>query len=105
MRWLVFFLAPLILWAGAFSAVYGLHGLGCAWGWPFVATPLGSLHVVGMVAVWLAALGLHFILLRAAPRGPALTDRLVRLAGWIGIWSTLLTLWPVLLVSSCDIPV
>lgn len=101
MRWLAVFSAPLTLWAVLFSAVYALHGLGCALGWPSVATPFGSLHVVAMTAVWLGGLGVHLIILRAAPRDPALGSRLVRLAGWIGFWASLLTLWPVLTLTTC----
>lgn len=101
MRWLALLLMPLILWAVLFAAVYGLHGLGCAWGWPLVRAPLGSLQSVAMVVIWLGGLGLHLLILRATPHGAVLPDRLRRLAGWSGFGASLLTLWPMLVSSSC----
>lgn len=102
MRWLAAFSAPLILWAGLFSAVYALHGLGCARGWPAVSTPFGSLHGVAMVAVWLGGLAVHLVLLRTAPTGPGLEHRLLRMTGWIGVCASLLTLWPVVTLTTCQ---
>lgn len=104
--WLAWLLAGPTLWALAFSAAYGLHGLGCAWGWP--AVPIGpvSLHRLVLIAVWLAGLGVCGLLacgLRLPRLRPALgpAARLPRLGLWIGFVAILFTLAPVWVASSC----
>jgi len=94
-------LAGPMLWAALFSAVYALHGLGCARGWPAVATPIGPLHPALIVAVWLVGLALHGMLLALFPAGPAREQRLPRLGAWTGLVASVVTLSPVVLVSSC----
>ncbi len=102
MRWLGWTLASPILWAALFSAVYALHGIGCAQGWTVVATPLGPLHQVAMVILWLGGLILHaLILLRLRGGGAARTDRLPRMGAWIGFVASLVTLSPLVLISTC----
>lgn len=90
-----------ILWAIAFSGIYALHGVGCAWGWPGVATPLGPLHGVVLAGVWLFALIGAGAIVLTGPRGADRAAAITRLGGWIGLAATLLTLFPVLGVTSC----
>ena len=101
MNWLWRALIGPCLWALAFVAIYALHGVGCAWGWPAVATPLGSLHQVVLVGSFvLALLGTGYALW-AMPRGTGTKAQIVAIGGWIGFAGTLLTLFPVLGLSSC----
>lgn len=93
-------LGPFV-WAAAFAGIYALHGLGCAQGWPARATPFGPLHDVVLIAVWLAAVAASGMILRASPPAQDRESRIVRLGGWIGLAATVLTLFPVLGVSSC----
>lgn len=101
MRWLAKVLAAPVLWAVLFGAVYALHGAGCALGWTGVETALGSLHTVGMVAVWLLGLALHVFIVAVAPTDSTREDRLQRMGAWIGLVASSLTLLPVLLLSTC----
>lgn len=99
MRWVAWMLAGPMLWALLFAVVYALHGVGCARGWPDMATPLGSLHVVAMAAIWLTGLALHLvILLIVSKRG----EKLSVTGAWIGLVASLLSLSPIILVSSCS---
>lgn len=101
MRWAVWMLAGPVLWAVLFAAVYALHGIGCARGWPAVSTMLGSLHIVAMATVWLAGLALHVAILWKTPQGLAREVRLQRYGAWIGLVASTLTLLPILLTSTC----
>lgn len=101
MGWLARFLLGPLLWSGLFLAVYALHGVGCARGWQAVATPLGPLHPALMIAVWLVGLALHGALLGLLPAGPAREQRLPRLGAWIGLVASIVTLSPVVLISTC----
>lgn len=94
-------LAGPMLWAALFSAVYALHGAGCALGWPAIATPLGPLHPAAMIAVWLAGLALHSILMVSLPTGPARAQRLPRMGAWIGLVASTVSLAPVVVLSTC----
>lgn len=98
MRWVALTLAGPMLWAVLFSAVYGLHGGLCAG----VAGPegLGTARLP-LIALWLAGLVAHAMLIRALPQGPTLTARLPRLGGWIGLIASAFTLFPVLFITSC----
>lgn len=102
MLWVARMLAGPMLWGGLFSAVYGLHGLGCALGWPDRATPFGPLHPGGMILLWLVGLGLHGLLIALNRAGGS--DRqnlLVRSGNWIGAVASAVTLLPVIVTSSC----
>ena len=102
MSWLWRALIGPSLWALAFAVIYALHGAGCAWGWPAVATPLGSLHQVVLVGAFLVALLATAWALLKVPRGEESTKaQIIHIAGWIGFAGTLLTLFPVLGLSSC----
>lgn len=101
MNWLGRALVGPCLWAVAFSVVYALHGVGCAQGWPALATPIGSLHQVVLVGVFGVALLVTGWALLKIPRGEGIKAQVIAVGGWLGFGGTLLTLFPVLGVSSC----
>ncbi|WP_455555877.1 hypothetical protein [Comamonas sp.] len=101
MSWLARALIGPCLWAVAFTVVYALHGLGCAWGWPAVQTPIGSLHHVVLMASFFVALLVTGIALRKLPRGEGVKAQVIAAGGWLGFGGTLLTLFPVLGITSC----
>lgn len=101
MSWIARALIGPTLWAVAFCTIYALHGIGCARGWPAVATPLGSLHHVVLIATFVVALLITWLALRKVPRGEGIKAQVIAAGGWIGWGGTLLTLFPVLGVSSC----
>ncbi|MDO9527051.1 MAG: hypothetical protein Q7J57_16180 [Gemmobacter sp.] len=101
MLWAVHALLGPSLWAILFAAVYALHGIGCARGWPAVDTGIGSLHIVVMSAVWLTGLALHIGLVLCAPSGRAHNERLVLLGAWIGLVASLVTLSPIIYATTC----
>lgn len=96
----------LFLWLAAFSGVYGLHGIACAYDWP--AAPIGeaSLFRLALVGAWgvalLAQLGL-LLALRTARFGAAspfvsyVSVALAVAALVAGIWS----LFPTAGLSAC----
>lgn len=101
MSWIARALIGPTLWAVAFAVIYALHGMGCAQGWPAVATPLGSLHHVVLITAFGVALLASGLALRWVPRGDGYQAQVIGAGGWIGFGGTLLTLFPVLGVSSC----
>lgn len=103
MSWLARALIGPSLWAIAFSVIYALHGLGCARGWPVVMTAMGNLHNVVLLSTYAASLLLTGIALCTVPRGEGVQSQVVAAGGWIGFGGTLLTLFPVLGVSSCNL--
>lgn len=105
MNWLGQSLLGPGIWAVGFSAVYALHGTGCARGWPGIDGAAGiNLHQLAMLAVWAATLALGAGVLASLPRaadGAPLSARLPRAGAWIGLGSSFFTLLPVVLISSC----
>lgn len=89
------------LWAIAFAAIYALHGWGCARAWPSTSTPLGNLHSVVLISAFAVALLITGWALLRVPRGDGPKATIIATGGWIGFGGTLLTLFPVLGVSSC----
>lgn len=89
------------LWAVAFSMIYAVHGLGCAWGWPGRAAPIGDLHNFVLIMLWLVALAAASAILWHAPRGNRTSDRLIYAGSCIGLIATILTLFPVLGLTTC----
>lgn len=98
-------IAPLV-WLASFSAVYGIHGLACALGWPDVGLPGLSLFRAVLLGAWLAAVGAQVALLLALRSGRfGSQSSFVRwtsiATAWVGLVATLWTLNPVALTSSC----
>lgn len=89
------------LWAVAFAAIYAAHGIGCAWGWPVYAAPIGDLHRFTLILLWLLAVAAAAANVWRAPRGNDTSDRIIRAGGWIGLTATILTLFPVLGLTTC----
>ena len=99
MRWLGLSLLGPLLWALLFVAVYGAHGMACAG----VTGPegLGTGARLTMVGLWLAGLLAHGALLLALPHGTGLQRFLPRAGALIGLGASAVTLFPVVLVTSC----
>lgn len=100
-RAIVLTLFGLTLWVVAFSAIYALHGMGCALGWPARALGPISLHRAAMLAVWLGALAIHLWTLRAPAFATGPLGRLPRLGAWAGAVATLFTLFPLAVLGEC----
>lgn len=99
-------IAPLI-WLAAFSALYGLHGIACAYGWSGtdVAGGMSLLRVV-LVAAWLGAIAVQAaILIGLYSRRFGSDSGWVRgvsgMTGWVGLVATVWSLFPVAATSSC----
>lgn len=89
------------LWAIGFCAIYAAHGFGCARGWPGRPAPVGDLHHFTLISLWLICVAAAGVILWCSPRGSDIPDRLIRAGGWIGLMATLLTLFPVLGLTTC----
>lgn len=100
-NWLVRACVGPVLWAVAFAVIYALHGVGCGQGWTAVHTPLGNLQQVVLVAAYGLALLVTGWALWRIPRGEGATAMVVGAGGWIGWGGTLLTLFPVLGMTTC----
>ncbi|RJE78929.1 hypothetical protein DWB67_15065 [Paracoccus sp. JM45] len=101
MGWLLRSLAGPVLWAVLFSAVYALHGIGCAGGWqnrPFFWTDLQHAVLAGL---WLTGIIAHLILVRYLPSGDGIKQFLIIAGTVIGLVSSAITLFPVVIISSC----
>lgn len=101
MEWLAWLIAGPTIWAIGFSAAYGVHGLGCAYGWPALALGPVSLYRGAIVLVGLAALLACALLLTQVDRRLGARSALPRLGIFIGLFATLFTLSPALVASSC----
>ena len=101
MSWIVRACIGPALWALAFALIYALHGMGCARGWPDVSTPMGSLHAVVLIGAFVLALIVTGVALFKVPRGDGVKALVIAAGGWIGFGATLLTLFPVIGLSSC----
>lgn len=102
--------AGFVIWSAAFVIIYGLHGIGCAYGWDAVAVGATSLHRVVQVAVWLLFLPPLLILaLRLRRRRLQLESggsrRWMALLGettaWAGLAATIITFAPTVTTSVC----
>lgn len=58
---LVLLVSGLVLWSSAFVALYGLHALGCAYGWTGALGPV-SIARGALLIAWAAHLGLTALL-------------------------------------------
>ncbi len=99
-------LAPPLVWLASFSAIYALHGLGCALRWPEIEMAWLSLFRLLLLAAWLAALLAQialFFALRSERFGSG--SPFVRWTSigtaWVGLVAALWTLHPVATTSSC----
>lgn len=106
MRKIFRILLPLLVWLASFNAVYGLHGLGCAFGWTEVDLLGLSLFRWTLMGAWLAAILVQLFLLLAVGKRPlgATLDfyRVVNLAtAWTGMTATVWTLFPLAVLSTC----
>ncbi|MGR3711231.1 MAG: hypothetical protein ACU0A9_17510 [Alterinioella nitratireducens] len=108
MRDVIRILLPLLLWLASFSAIYGLHGIGCAFGWPGVEVGPVSLFRGALLAAWLVALLAQIgvlVALRSERFGSSVPfSRWTSLAlGWVGLVATIWTLHPVAVISTCGV--
>lgn len=101
MGWLGWLIAGPAVWALAFAAAYGLHGLGCELGWP--ARTLGPVSLQRAVIVLVGLAGVIACLLLLVGTRTHLGPRagLPRIGVWIGLVATLFTLAPVLFATTC----
>lgn len=101
MRWLGWLIAGPAVWALAFTAAYGLHGVGCALGWPgqFYGPVSVQRAVIGLVG--LAGILACLCLLARVKSGLGDGAGIPRLGILIGLFATIFTLAPVLVASTC----
>ncbi|MEQ9811941.1 MAG: hypothetical protein RLO50_04110 [Azospirillaceae bacterium] len=95
-----------LAWLGAFSAVYGLHGIACAFGWAEPGVWGIPLLRLMLAMAWLGAVAIGSLLLVAlhAPRlrSPSrFVRRLSQATAWVGLVAMLWTLFPVVATSTC----
>ena len=106
MRDVLRILLPPLVWLASFSAIYGLHGVGCALRWPEVAMPVMSLFRWLLFLAWLAAVlaqvGLLLALRSERFRSDSPFIRWTSTAmSWVGLIATLWTLYPVAVLAPC----
>lgn len=101
MNWLARALIGPCLWAVAFSGIYAVHGLGCAWDWPARSAPLGNLQHFVLITLWLVCVAAAIAVFRFTPSQSDTGARIARAGSWIGLVSILLSLAPVLGLSTC----
>jgi len=99
-------LLPLLVWLASFSAIYGLQGLGCAFGWTEIALPGLSLFRWTLMGAWLSAILVQLLFLLAVREWPfgSTSDfyRKAKLAtAWSGLIATGWTLFPLAVSSTC----
>lgn len=99
-------IAGLLLWSLAFATIYGLQGLGCAYGWAEIPIAGISLMRAMLVGGWLVFLGLHGALILAlsdsalGARDPFFR-RLSLTIAITGLVASLWSLFPVAVISIC----
>lgn len=96
-----------LAWLASFSAVYGLHGIGCGFGWGEISVRSVSFFRLALVAAWLGAVAVQIVVLSGLhSRRFASSSEFVRgvskATGWVGLVATLWSLFPVAVISSCD---
>lgn len=96
-----------LVWLGAFSAVYGLHGVACSFGWAGIEVWGLSLLRLALTAAWIAAIVLLGLILAGlhsqrlgSPSG--FVRGVSRMTGWVGLVATIWSLFPVVATSSCQ---
>ncbi|UVI39542.1 hypothetical protein [Qipengyuania spongiae] len=99
---LVRMVSGLILWAGAFSVLYALHGLGCSLGWTDVVAFGLTQAKAALIATWGSLIVAHALLVAWLRRSrETQIDRIAIAIGWIGLFATLVGGFPVFAISSC----
>jgi hypothetical protein len=98
-------LAPLV-WLAMFSAVYGLHGLACGFGWAGTEVAGVSLLRIVLTAAWLGAIAAQVVVLlglysRRLGSRSGFVRHVSRIGGWVGLVATMWSLFPVVATSSC----
>jgi len=103
-------IAGFVIWSVAFVTIYGLHGIGCAYGWDAVTVGPTNLQRLVQVFLWLAflppllALALWLRRLREQFAGDA-SRRWLTLVGetlaWSGLAATIITFAPTATTSVC----
>lgn len=101
MRWLARLIVGPTVWAAAFAAAYGLHGLGCELGWTALQLGPVSAQRAAILLVGLLAALVCVALLAQVDRRLGVEAQLPRIGLWIGLGATLFTLAPVLVASTC----
>jgi hypothetical protein len=97
--------APLV-WLASFSAVYGLHGIACAYGWGGIEVAGLTLLRSALTAAWLGAVAVQTVILAGLySERFGSPSRFVRhvsgITGWVGLVATVWTLFPAATTSSC----
>lgn len=103
MSWPLRALIGPFVWAIAFSVIYAAHGIGCAWEWPARPTLLGDLHQLTLVSLWVVAVGIAGAVLLTSKGEDKTAATVIRAGDWIGLLATILTLFPVLGLTSCNL--
>ena len=95
-----------LLWLAAFSAIYGLQGLACAYGWS--DTGFGGISLLRLIlsAAWLCAITAQVVVVfglysqrLASPSG--FVRGVSQTTAWVGLVATLWSLFPVVAITSC----
>ena len=96
-----------LAWLAAFSAVYGLHGVACSFGWAAVDARGFSLMRLALVAAWLVAIAAQGVILAClhgrrfgSPSG--FVRGVSTTTGWVGLVATVWSLFPVVATSACQ---
>lgn len=96
-----------LAWLASFSAVYGLHGIACAFGWAETGIWGLPLLRLALLAGWLAAIAIQAVILaglysRRLGSPSAFVRGVSKGTGWVGLFATLWSLFPVAATSSCQ---
>lgn len=96
-----------LAWLASFSAVYGLHGVACGFGWAGVEVWGLTLLRLALAAAWIAAIALTGVILaglysRRFASSSGFVRGVSRMTGWVGLVATLWSLFPVVATSSCQ---
>ena len=98
-------LGGLSIWAAGFSALYALHGYGCALSWG--SREVGPFTVLGLLLILLWSVVLFGAVLfalwvgRRAPEEDEMIRRLGAIGAWAGFVGLILTGVPVVLPAHC----
>ena len=104
MKDLLRILVPLLVWLAAFSAIYGLQGLGCASQLDRETFAGISLLRVVLVGAWGLTIALQSgMVLWIERTSPVLdwTHKVSRVTAWTALLAALWSLFPVAVMSAC----